>query len=118
MSDGVRSWLRHLALAAAALTLAASARAQAGGPWPARGELLYNTHCIACHNERMHWREQKLAYDWETLKAQVVRWQHAAKLDWSQAEVVEVARYLNETIYRYPQTSNQVSVLTRPAAGR
>jgi mono/diheme cytochrome c family protein len=113
MNEGVQSWLRHLALAAAALLLGAAAQAQTSGPWPARGELLYTTHCGACHTEQMHWRDKKLAYDWETLKGQVARWQNTAKLGWSDAEVVEVARYLNETIYRYPQTSNQVSLLRR-----
>jgi mono/diheme cytochrome c family protein len=120
MTDGVQSWLRHLGLAAAALLVAASAsvQAQASGPWPARGELLYKTHCIACHTEQMHWRDKKLAYDWATLKAQVARWQNTAKLEWSDADVVDVSRYLNETIYRYPQTSNQVSVVTQPAGAQ
>lgn len=110
MADCAQAWLRHLGLAAAVLLLAAaSARAQSSGPWPARGELLYNTHCHACHTEQLHWRDKKLAHDWSTLKAQVARWQSAAKLEWSNAEIVDVSRYLNETIYRYPQTSDLVS---------
>ena len=114
MGDVGHNWLRHLALAAAALLVGAAAHAQASGPWPARGELLYNTHCHTCHTEQLHWRDKKLAHNWDTLKAQVARWQAAAKLEWSDADIVEVSRYLNETIYRYPQTSNQVSVLRLP----
>lgn len=76
---------------------------------PSRGELLYTTHCVACHTTQMHWRDKKLATDWPSLKAQVQRWQARASLDWSDADVTEVARYLNDTIYRYPQTTNQVS---------
>jgi hypothetical protein len=111
MKETLHHTLRLLALAAVLLRMAAAAQAQATGPWPARGELLYQTHCRACHDEQMHWRNKKLAYDWPTLKAQVTRWQATAKLQWSEADIVEVSRYLNETIYRYPQTSNQVSLL-------
>lgn len=111
MKQALHDGWRTLALVAAALLMAAAARAQASGPWPARGERLYTTHCGACHSEQMHWRAKKLAYDWPTLKAQVTRWQATAALEWSDADIVEVARYLNETIYRYPQTSNQVSQL-------
>ena len=49
---------------------------------PSRGELLYTTHCGACHSTQMHWREKKLATTWDTLKAQVRRWQGVARLEW------------------------------------
>lgn len=118
MTDRADTWLRRLALAAAALLVfgaASSAEAQVSGPWPARGELLYNTHCHTCHNEQLHWRDKKLAHDWSSLKAQVASWQGVAKLAWSNAEIVDVSRYLNETIYRFPQTSDVVSSLGRKA---
>ena len=70
-------------------------------PAPSRGELLYTTHCIACHTTQMHWRNNKLAYDWPSLKAQVQRWQGNAGLQWGDADITEVARYLNDTIYNY-----------------
>ena len=72
------------------------------GPAPSRGELLYTTHCIACHTTQMHWRNNKLAYDWPSLKAQVQRWQSNAGLQWGDADITEVSRYLNDTIYNYP----------------
>jgi hypothetical protein len=56
------------------------------------------------------WRALRLATDWDTLKAQVRRWQSTARLVWSEAEIVDVARHLNDTIYRYPQTSDRVSL--------
>lgn len=68
---------------------------------PGRGELLYTTHCVACHNARVHWRDQKLATDWASLRAQVRRWQAVQKLGWSEADITEVARYLNTFYYRY-----------------
>lgn len=69
---------------------------------PPRGELLYTTHCVACHNARVHWREQRLATDWKSLRAQVRRWQGIQKLRWSDADVDEVARYLNTYYYDFP----------------
>lgn len=82
-----------------ALALAGSAAAQS----PTRGQLLYETHCIACHTTQMHWRDQRLATDWPTLLAQVRRWQGEARLSWTEADIEAVARHLNDTIYRHPR---------------
>jgi mono/diheme cytochrome c family protein len=67
-----------------------------------RGELLYATHCGACHDTQMHWREKKLAIDWPSLQSQVRRWQEFAGLAWSPDDIEEVARYLNRVYYHYP----------------
>ena len=106
-----RSWPR----AALLLSLAA-------GPWqpaaaqptvpagPSRGELLYATHCHECHAAQLHWRDRRAATDWASLKAQVRHWQAQAFLNWSEADIVEVTRHLNDTIYRFPQTGNRVGL--------
>ena len=70
--------------------------------FPARGELLYTTHCISCHNDQVYWRDKKLATDWASLKAEVHRWQDISGLGWSEDDVAGVARYLNVLHYRYP----------------
>lgn len=67
-----------------------------------RAELLYTTHCIACHNAQVHWREKRLATDWRSLQSEVRRWQGVAALAWSEDDIVEVAQYLNRLYYRYP----------------
>jgi len=67
-----------------------------------RGELLYTKHCVECHNARVHWREQRLASDWASLRAQVRRWQDLQKLGWSEADITEVARHLDTHYYNYP----------------
>ena len=72
-------------------------------PAETRGELLYTTHCVTCHTTQMHWRNDKQAYDWDSLRFQVRRWQGNAGLQWGEADITEVSRYLNETIYRYPR---------------
>jgi len=66
-----------------------------------RGELLYDMNCIACHSEKMHWRSGKLVNDWTGLEVQVRRWQQAASLGWNDADIMEVARYLNERFYGF-----------------
>lgn len=71
-----------------------------------RGELLYATHCIACHTSEMHWRDNRVATDWLSLKAQVRRWQGVASLAWTERDILEVTQYLNESIYRFKQTAD------------
>lgn len=66
-----------------------------------RGEMLYSTHCSACHSEQVHWREKKLATDWNSLIVQVRRWQANIGLIWSEAEIEDTARYLNGAYYRF-----------------
>jgi hypothetical protein len=69
---------------------------------PSPGEVLYSTHCISCHGREMHWRDKKLATDWQTLKVQVDRWQRNMRLAWSDDEIEAVTRYLNDVHYFYP----------------
>lgn len=68
-----------------------------------RGELLYSTHCIACHSTQLHWRDRKLASNWASLKAEVERWQKTSGLGWREEDVTDVARYLNTLYYRFPE---------------
>ena len=88
-----------------AMTISSCAHAQS------RGELLYSTHCISCHTSEMHWRDKKAATDWVSLKFQVRRWQGAASLGWSEGDIQDVTRYLNESIYRYAQTSDSLTLI-------
>jgi mono/diheme cytochrome c family protein len=66
-----------------------------------RGELLYTTHCIACHSTQVHWREKKLVTNWASLQSQVQRWQGISGLEWSHEDIEDVARYLDVIYYRY-----------------
>lgn len=80
--------------------------ALAGSAWAqSRGELLYTTHCIACHSTQVHWRDQRRATDLDSLKEQVRHWQRRALLSWSEDDILEVTRYLNQTIYRFGQST-------------
>lgn len=95
-----------LAMICAMTCAAAAAQDQ---PAPTRGQLLYTTHCIACHTSQVHWRDRRQATDWESLKQQVRQWQASIGLQWSDDDIVEVARHLNTTIYRFQQTSDRKS---------
>jgi mono/diheme cytochrome c family protein len=104
-----------VAVAAAAGALCCSPVLAQAGPAVGRGELLYDTHCRACHTEQVHWRDKRAAKDWSGLKEEVWRWQAAAGLRWSEDDIAAVARHLNETIYHLPQTSDGIAGL--PPAG-
>jgi mono/diheme cytochrome c family protein len=67
-----------------------------------RGELLYSTHCNACHSSQIHWRDKKLATDWASLRAEVRHWQKFSGLGWNDGDIDAVARYLNALYYHYP----------------
>ena len=66
-----------------------------------RGELLYTTHCSACHASEIHWCKQKLAMDWNSLVDQVHKWQASIGQNWSDDEIMDVARYLNALYYDF-----------------
>jgi hypothetical protein len=66
----------------------------------------------------VHWREQKLATDWTTLQAQVARWQAVGSLGWSDEDIVEVTRYLNNSFYGFKAPPGAPVVLIPATDGR
>jgi hypothetical protein len=70
-----------------------------------RGEVLYAMHCGTCHRAEMHWRAKRAVTDWPSLQAEVRKWQVVVALAWSEDEVLDVARYLNDSIYHFELTS-------------
>jgi hypothetical protein len=82
------------------LVFSGLAGAQTRNP-PTRGELLYATHCVGCHDAQIHWRARKRATDWPSLKFEVDRWQRASSLNWLEQDVTDVASYLNSRYYHF-----------------
>lgn len=78
-----------------------------------RGGLLYSTHCSACHNSTIHWREKKLATDWTSLKAQVKLWQGYNKLRWSEEDIIDVTSYLNTHYYNFISPDPQILIIKK-----
>ena len=92
---------RTLRLSAFALTSALLT-----GPLPSQageleGKLLYETYCISCHTTQVHWRQNRLATDWITLKAQVDRWQLTIGQNWNFQQIDDVAKHLNALFYKF-----------------
>jgi mono/diheme cytochrome c family protein len=81
-----------------------------------RGELLYATHCSACHTVQLHWRASKAVTDWTSLRSEVRKWQGEAKLAWGEDDVLDVARYLNDNIYHFVLPS-ATAMTTSPTVG-
>jgi mono/diheme cytochrome c family protein len=67
-----------------------------------RGQLLYETHCIACHTTQAHWRDKHIVQSWADLLYQVTRMQANVGQEWGTSEIIDVAAYLNELFYRMP----------------
>ena len=67
-----------------------------------RGELLYSTHCVACHTTNVHWRDKGEVTDWKSLNGQVRKWQESIGLGWSADDVAAVSSYLNAVHYHLP----------------
>jgi mono/diheme cytochrome c family protein len=107
----------HQTLVVLLLLSTFAARAQTPAA-PTRGELLYGNHCGECHSEKKHWRSQRAATDWASLSALVRRWQGELQLGWSDADIDEVTRYLNERFYRYPGQPKTSAGLRTPLPPR
>lgn len=66
-----------------------------------RGKMLYENHCIKCHDSTVHIREKKKVTHRAELYAQINRWKSHLNLDWTQEEISEVAQYLEATYYSF-----------------
>lgn len=66
-----------------------------------RGERLYENHCTACHTSIAHKREGRKAYSKESLRDWVKRWQEHLALGWSDADIDDVATFLDERYYNF-----------------
>jgi mono/diheme cytochrome c family protein len=98
---------------AAALTLAIAGCSVA--PWVSaqavpdaqRGRLLYDAHCSACHTAQAHWRDRHVVQSWSGLVGEITRWQKSSGQNWSDAEIGDVAVYLNSLYYKLPCPSGR-----------
>ncbi|MGP1675785.1 MAG: hypothetical protein ACTS6J_01340 [Burkholderiales bacterium] len=68
----------------------------------ARGKILYETRCIACHESSVHKPDARKAKSFVGLRAQVLRWSAEVGRVWTADEVDDVTLYLNQRYYRFP----------------
>lgn len=68
----------------------------------ARGRALYETHCLACHYERIHKRDasRSLVRTLPQLRLEVVRRAEQTGQRFTLEDVDDIAEYLNATHYR------------------
>lgn len=65
----------------------------------ARGELLYENHCRACHTSTVHVRGSHKARTETEVEGRVRHWSTVRKLGWSADEVDDVTAYLMDRYY-------------------
>jgi mono/diheme cytochrome c family protein len=70
-------------------------------PVPSRGQLLYENHCMACHESVVHIRTQQQVQSLSALRAQVLRWTAYMQLRWGKEEVEDVVDYLGRQYYKF-----------------
>lgn len=66
-----------------------------------RGRLLYENHCMSCHESVVHIREQRKAVSPAELRAAIRSWAAEIKLRWQDADVNDVYQYLNNRYYKF-----------------
>jgi len=85
----------------ALLAGAVAAGAFAQSPNALRGQRLYETSCLSCHEESVHGRRNRAARSIAEIRSYVSRWSKVANAPWGPEEIDDVAIYLNERYYRF-----------------
>jgi len=72
----------------------------------ARGKVLYEARCNACHKTSVHQRESRRATSFAGIRIQVVRWSEEVGGAWSREDIDDVTYYLNDRYYFFscPET--------------
>ena len=64
-----------------------------------RGRLLYENHCLACHESQVHIRTNQKVNTLGGVNREVVRWSEEQKLTWRATEINDVSHYLYRSFY-------------------
>ena len=70
-------------------------------PAPPRGQMLYENHCMVCHESIVHIRTRQAAQSLPQLRASVRHWTDYLQLQWGQDEIEDVVMHLNSHYYRF-----------------
>ena len=68
---------------------------------PSRGQLLYENHCLTCHESQVHIRQKAKAKDFTRIASFVAIWSRELNVGWSNDEILSVTTYLNQRYYKY-----------------
>jgi len=70
-------------------------------PVPPRGQMLYENHCMSCHESIVHIRGEHCTQSLAELRERVWHWTNALHLRWGKEEVEEVVTHLNDHYYKF-----------------
>jgi hypothetical protein len=70
-------------------------------PVAPRGQMLYENHCMSCHESMVHIRGRQDVKSLPQLRARVLHWAAYLQLRWSREEVEEVVDHLNRQYYQF-----------------
>ncbi len=70
-------------------------------PVPPRGQLLYENHCMSCHESMVRIRTRQQVTSLAALRKEVSRWARHMQLRWSSEDLNDVVAYLNRQYYRF-----------------
>lgn len=70
-------------------------------PVPLRGQMLYENHCLSCHESIVHIRAKQRTRSLAELHGTVVHWAGYLGLRWGRDEVEDVVNYLDSHYYKF-----------------
>ena len=71
------------------------------GPEPSYGQLLYENHCLGCHESQMHIRSNTEVTSLAQLFAFVRIRSNNLDLKWKEEEITAVTLFLNQSYYHF-----------------
>ncbi|MGA9163676.1 MAG: hypothetical protein WBZ31_04410 [Thiobacillus sp.] len=66
-----------------------------------RGQMLYENHCMSCHESLVHIRTRQDAKSLPQLRTRVQNWAGYLQLRWGKEEVEDVVDHLNSQYYKF-----------------
>ena len=65
------------------------------------GKKLYSERCGGCHDTKVHTRPNRIVHTYEDLVNRIRFCDTAAKANFSENDIYDVADYLNDTFYKF-----------------
>lgn len=65
-----------------------------------RASTMHSTYCVMCHDAQIYTRKDRVAKNYEEIRAQVDRWQQVASLKWSPADIDLMTAFLASKFYQ------------------
>ncbi len=93
--------MRHIGKAISTVLLVTNLGGVAQAGELAKGKELHEFNCLSCHGTEVYTRENRMIGSMDSLITQVNRCNVNLNTGWFDDEVEAVARYLNESYYKF-----------------